>query len=97
MRLCVDSSGADIVPYDEGKRAIDLNYQRLDPIESLQAFKDSRASTIKWLDSLTEQDWQKHANHPEQGRLTVYDIANTMVCHDVYHVAQLQEASLDRM
>ena len=89
MRQCVESPGSTLVPYDEGRMAVDNNYAGRDMREEATNFQAERAKTVAWLQTLGTEDWSKSAVHPERGMLTVYDIANMLVCHDVYHLEQL--------
>lgn len=89
MRQCVESPGSEIVPFDEGQMAIENDYAGQDAAQNAKAFQAHRTATIAWLKGISDGDWSKSAHHPERGVMSVYDLANMLVCHDVYHLAQL--------
>jgi uncharacterized damage-inducible protein DinB len=89
IRTGVDSPGATINAYDEGKMAIDNKYAEKDPIETLFKWKQDREKTIAYINGLTEDDMAKRVIHPERGEMYVKDIAHMLVSHDVYHLEQL--------
>lgn len=89
MKQCVSAPGSSIPAYDEGQMAIDNDYAGSDPESEIAKFQEARAATLSWLGSLKPADWSATAVHSERGEQSVYDIANTLVCHDVYHIEQL--------
>ena len=38
---------------------------------------------------LPESDWEKTAEHPERGAISVRDQAGMLIGHDMYHIEQL--------
>ena len=84
--------GCSVKAYDEGDLAIANNYAASDPLESARTFAEERAKTIELLRSLDAGQWDAYFTHPERGRMTVYDMANLLVGHDMYHVEQLLSA-----
>lgn len=89
LKLCVEHPGSEITPWDEGQMAIDHGYASWSPAESIAKYEAARAETLAWLGAREPSDWGKSANHPERGVQTVADIANSLACHDVYHIEQL--------
>ncbi len=93
VRLCVESPGATIIPYDEVQMALEHDYASKDPQAEMERFVKARAETILYLKSLRGSDWALSGQHPERGILSVSDLANMLVCHDVYHLHQLSGAA----
>lgn len=89
MRTSRETPGATIQAHDEGKLAEDHGYKATDPIEQAASYRMRRAETIAWLRTLGPEDWGKHGVHTERGRQTVYDQANLLLGHDLYHIEQL--------
>jgi hypothetical protein len=89
MKLAVNSPGATLQAYDEVKMAEEHGYRSSDPPEQLALWKERRAVTAAWVKAVRPEDWQKAAHHPERGRQSVEDLANLIVCHDLYHIEQL--------
>lgn len=90
MAQAVAEPGSEIQGIDEGERAIEMNYAASDPREQAQRYQEARAETIAWLQGLQPEDWSKHVMHNERGRMTVSDMANMLLGHDLYHLEQLE-------
>lgn len=91
MKQCLQVSGGTIEGIDEGVRAVEQNYAKLDWREQSRLFKERRAETAAWLRSVKEGDWEKFVVHNERGKQTLYDQANMLLGHDLYHIDQLCE------
>lgn len=91
MKQATTAPGTAVQAFDEGQMAIDGKYSEWDPKQSLSQFQARRAETIAWLESLTKPEWDLTILHPERGVLPVHDMANTLACHDVYHIEQLAQ------
>jgi hypothetical protein len=89
MQAAVKTSGAVLEAYDEVKMAEDHGYRSSDPFEQLDLWKHRRAVTAEWVRSLPKEDWEKEALHPERGSQSAEDLANLIICHDLYHIEQL--------
>lgn len=85
----IANPGCTVDAYDEGELAAAKNYRAWDVAESVSAFALERAKTIELLRSLDTSQWEAYFTHPERGNMTVYDMANLLVGHDMYHVEQL--------
>ncbi len=82
----VDNPGSNAEGYDEAQRATDQNYESWDVKESLHIFAEARAHTIRYLETLSDEQWQSTVVHSEKGPLTAYDQANMLLGHDIYHL-----------
>ncbi|MFQ3669066.1 MAG: DinB family protein [Fimbriimonadaceae bacterium] len=89
MQTAESNPGSTVEVYDEGVRAVSQGYAGSDVEEQLRAFRNARDRTVAWLRSLSVESWSKSVEHPERGRMTIEDIANMLVGHDMYHVEQL--------
>jgi len=89
IKIAVDTPGGLAQGYDEMQWAIDHGYDRLDPHVQADLFLQRRKASIEFLEKLTPEEWQRQYNHSERGLMSVYDTANMMVGHDMYHVEQL--------
>jgi hypothetical protein len=96
IKTGVDTPGATINAYDEGKMAIDHKYSASDPMERLRAWKGDRAKSIEYIKSLSDEDFAKPVIHPERGQMLVGDIAHMLVSHDIYHLEQLAEMTNEK-
>ncbi len=89
IRSAVENPGATVQGYDEGERAIELDYAGQDIQASLAAWKASRAVSIAYFGSLSAEECTREMNHSELGPITAIAYAWTMIGHDMYHVEQL--------
>lgn len=87
----VESSGADIEAYDEGERAIENRYAEKDPFLEARAFAVERKRSADYIRQLADDDWDKTVRHPERGVLTVQDLCQMFVGHDLYHIEHLSQ------
>ena len=84
-----DHPGSRIVSYDEGKMAIDGKYAERDALAEARRYVAGRKVVIALVSALKQDDWGKTIDHPERGILTLEDLANTILGHDMYHVEHL--------
>jgi uncharacterized damage-inducible protein DinB len=78
-----------IVPYDEGQLAIDNDYANQDIERTLKRFRIGRSTYIAYVETLSLEDLDRPAYHPERGHLTAGDLIDMVVGHDVYHIEQI--------
>lgn len=83
--------GWDVIVYDEGERSIEIGYAAMDLEIALATLETERAKTMTLFDGLTPAQWKHTMNHPEHGEISVYDYANMMVGHDMYHIEHLTQ------
>jgi len=81
--------GARIEAYDEGEMAVANGYAKSDPEAQCALFLHERKITAKLLRELTAEEWKRTVVHPERGVLTLEDLANLLLGHDLYHIEQL--------
>jgi len=91
IQTALNSPGGDIEDLDEGEIAIAGEYFRRDPISEGARFAEGRAAIIAFLNSLKPEEWGHTVVHPVRGSMTIYDWANCIVGHDVYHIEYLTE------
>ena len=91
MKIAAESPGSTITPYDEGQRAIDMNYAATNPIDEAQRYQKERSKTIAFLKSLPADKWDNRVIHPERGEISINDLANMLIGHDHYHLEHLSQ------
>ena len=91
MQAAVSRPGCDIAGIDEGKRAAELGYDKMDVHQQLELFKQRRHTTAEWLRSVDEADWEKFLVHKERGKQTLYDQANLLLGHDLDHIEHVAQ------
>lgn len=93
VERALEQTGAEVPDWDEDQHAKDFNYSDLDPHQGLETFASERAKTCALYNSLLGDQWERTFVHPVKGRMTVYGWAATMLGHDLYHIAQLEDAA----
>jgi hypothetical protein len=81
--------GSTVPAYDEGQRAIQLNYAAVDPTEAVKKWVKARDESIRFFEQEGPSHWESSANHPERGPISLYDLANMEIAHDTYHIEHL--------
>ena len=92
MQLMLVNDCPTLVVLDPDRWARERQYQRCDALEALATFRSARAETLAFLGGLTPEQWERSANHPLLGVITVRRIVHSMAKHDRVHLAQLQRA-----
>jgi hypothetical protein len=83
--------GDSALDIDEGIRAAEQRYRDKDPAAEAALLESRRALTVGWFRELTPADWEKTFVHTRRGVTTLYDHANLIIAHDVYHIHQLSD------
>lgn len=91
MERCLSEPDAQVDGIDEGVRAAEMGYGGWDWQEQAWRFAEERKKTAEWLKGLDASRLQMAITHSEKGRQTIYDQANQLLGHDLYHVEQLCE------
>lgn len=92
IRNAVTEDRPMIVPYDPLARFESQGYASRTRDEVLLWFTERRTELIDLLRSLESEQWQRISIHPEDGEMSVYDIAFNIVLHDINHIEQLFKA-----
>lgn len=89
IRQAVEQPGSTLQVFDEVEMAQINDYAHTDPDAQGQLWARERALTARFVSGLAAEDWSKSALHPERGVLCAEDLANLILGHDLYHIAQL--------
>ena len=86
-----------IVPYDPGTamESEDALLQ-LDLDASLARFTDDRARLVEELKDLSEDDWERTAEHEEYAHYSVFIMFRHLAMHDMLHAYRIEELLLKR-
>jgi hypothetical protein len=91
IQAAVENPGSSMPDIDEGARAVEDNYAERDPIEQAHRFEGRRAITLAFLRGLKAEDWNKTYVHSVKGEMTVFEYADTILGHDMYHIEHLTQ------
>jgi len=89
-RICAEEHPT-LPDLDEGDLALQHHYATSDFAEQLQLFGERRAELVEFLRSRPAADWQRTANRPEIGVVTLESLAVLIPLHDTYHLAQITQ------
>jgi len=88
IRLALTEDWPTIKPYDEAEWA--KLHDSAAPVEwSLELIEALHARWVMLLQSLSQAQWQRGYNHPEDGRVTVEHAALVYAWHSRHHVAHI--------
>src|ERR1019366_3843389 len=74
LRKTLAEENAILAIYDEAQWAQKLAYQTQDRALAMTLFSSLRASTAALLRSLPADAWELTSNHPERGKISVYEL-----------------------
>ncbi len=87
----LDEASPTIDVFDETERAASLDYAKWDMEQTLVSFRTEREATHRLLARMEAGGWERTVQHPENGPMTVLQMAGMLVGHDAYHIRQLIE------
>jgi hypothetical protein len=90
--LCEDNP--TIVPFDEEKFPIGLQYEKRSVAISLQSLAASHAMNYEILKNASVADWGRISTHPQRGAVTLLQLVTLSANHIEGHIAQLKTAAI---
>ncbi len=84
----------EISEFDPDLMAIERGYAREDPFEALAAFRELRHELVQRLNQLSEDQWQRAAQHPEFGQVTLAELIQRLAQYDQDAYQRLRDALL---
>ncbi|MCU1307611.1 MAG: yfiT 2 [Acidobacteriaceae bacterium] len=90
-RQMLESSGGNILPYDQDVWEKMGDYAHADPHASLELFRLLRERNLQLLDRLTPEQWEMYGIHAERGKESVRHLVRMMAGHDVNHLEQIRK------
>ena len=91
MTAALEAPGSTVKAYDEGQLAVDREYALRNPVEEANRFLAERAKTVALVKGFSEENWGRVVVHSVRGEMTLYDQANLVLGHDLYHVEHLTQ------
>lgn len=83
-------SSSSLPAWDVDLLPEERDYQGEEIVGLLASFSSMRRETAYLLWGLTEADWQRAAEHPYRGRVTLQDVARDLAQHDLEHLWQVR-------
>ncbi|MGH9323628.1 MAG: DinB family protein [Vicinamibacteria bacterium] len=79
------------VDYDQKKRYRDGAYANDDGERALQRFRETRKTSLSWLERIQPSDWTRRGTHHVVGEVELSQILSLWAFHDLGHIRQIAE------
>ena len=89
LGLVLEDPHADWPPIDPQGWVEARAYADWDLVETIAAWADERAASLRWLRDLKAPRWENAKVHPAAGSLSAGDLLASWAAHDVLHARQL--------
>ena len=89
LRLLLDEPQRDWPPIDPARWAIDRQYNKREPAESLERFLRARMESLEWLHTLRGRDWERMHEGKVGPPLRAGDLLCSWLGHDLIHIRQI--------
>jgi hypothetical protein len=89
--LCEDNPA--IVPFDEEKFPIGLQYSKRSVANSLNALAATHALNYEILKNASAADWERISTHPQRGEVSLLQVVTLGAKHIESHINQLKNAA----
>lgn len=94
-RHVLETPTEPLAPIDPQGWVEDRNYIKEDYGEKLNNFLTEREHSIKWLQTLSNQQWDNAYEHPKFGKMTAKMFLCNWVAHDYLHIRQIVKLKYD--
>jgi uncharacterized damage-inducible protein DinB len=91
ITIAVEYPGKEVPNYDVDARAAEHHFSTKDVHHELEVFDNRRRDTMAYLLGLADDDWSKTVIHPTRGEITVKEMVQFIVGHDMYHLHQVSQ------
>ena len=85
-----------IAPYDPDTAEPDDFLQQMDLDDALQAFVSDRERLVERIRGLSEEAWQRRAEHGEYSHYSVFIMLRHAALHDFLHAYRIEEILLKK-
>lgn len=96
LDLMLNEAGARIVAYNPDEAMEEGALLKVDLDEAMQRFKRDRARLVERLKQLSDEDWQRTAEHEEYGHYSVLIMFRHVALHDMLHAYRIEELLLKK-
>jgi DinB superfamily len=91
VAVMIERDEPSLEPFDQEKRAVEMRYDRKDPLRSLEHFTRQRGANLRWLRTLKPAQLKRQGHHQTVGSITVGEMINEWAFHDLGHLKQILE------
>jgi hypothetical protein len=96
MKLILTEDNPTIKPYNQDAWATQADYLNVPLAASLGILRGLHERWARVMESVPEQAWQRTANHPERGPVTLEGMLTTYANHGEKHVEHIMGLRRDR-
>jgi hypothetical protein len=89
VQMMVEEDHPAVEKLDAEGLAIESDYQSQSLDDALDAYERTRHAQIEYLKGLTDDQWQRTAEHDQRGEITIQSLTTHMALHDSVHFAQI--------
>jgi hypothetical protein len=89
FRIAKLKPGTQVELYDADKRSEEHKFGEKDVFREAEVLESRRLMTLEFIQSFTEEDWQKHFVNAAGKSVTAADYFSMLLCHDMEHIDQL--------
>ena len=90
--LCEDNP--TIIPFDEEKFPIGLQYSKRSVANSLNALAATHELNYEILKNASAADWERISTHPQRGEVSLLQVVTLGAKHIESHIDQLKNAAI---
>lgn len=91
VQAMIEQDAPVLEPFDQEKRAVELRYDRKDPLKCLAHFTSQRRANLKWLRTLEPTHLKRKGRHRTVGKITASEMIYEWAFHDLGHIKQILE------
>lgn len=96
LKLMLSNPQPVIKPYLPDEDDEDDALLKMDLDEALERYASERQELVKRLKGLTDDDWQKTAEHGEYNHYSVFIMFRHLAMHDMLHAYRIEELLLKK-
>ncbi len=87
----VEQENPTLPSIDQEARAVEMEYNKIDPRRSLASLLRQRRANVKWLRKLRPSQLKRKGMHARVGEITVEELVTEWAFHDLGHLKQILE------
>lgn len=91
VKSVLENPGKPFTPIKPQQWVHERKYMEENYSEKLEQFLEERETSVKWLKSLQNPNWQNTYQHPELGPMSAHLFLNNWLAHDYHHIRQINQ------
>jgi hypothetical protein len=87
----VEQENPTLPSFDQEARAVEMEYNKIDPRRSLASLLRQRRANVKWLRKLRPAQLKRRGVHQKVGEISAEELITEWAFHDLGHFKQILE------